>query len=124
MTLKCIKNYYDSNKDEKWIKLILGEKGKNKEKQINRYKNWLNSFGDWKKFVETNFLKAFVHIENESKEPKELWEHHFEQWNEGKGTVLPKQEQCNEYFKNATEYIKERTDEMIEILEDKINEKK
>lgn len=145
LTLYCIKNYYDSNKDEKWIKLILGEKGKKgekKEEQINRYKNWLNSFGDWKKFVEKNFLEAFVKMDGiEPKEPKELWKGHFEQWKKGgytaKDSALPgycndknisdkdleelAKKQCKEYFINATQYIRARSEEMIEKLKEICN---
>ncbi|MBQ8790194.1 MAG: hypothetical protein IJZ51_02650 [Ruminiclostridium sp.] len=78
------------------------------------FMGWLESFGNWNTFVEKNFLSPFVEKENNNGNygrPKELWYGHFS------GKVLPEEkEECNEYFKNATACIKERSKLMLERL--------
>lgn len=117
LTLKCIKNYYYKI-EGKWVEKIVGAKQKNDTEEtiqtrIDRYKDWLNKFGDWKTFIEKNYLEDFVDNEGE---PLELWKGHFENWEKGKyspASALPEtQEQCEEYFKNAAECIKKRTTRM------------
>lgn len=108
LTMLNIYHYYHENCDDKdkYIHRIIGAE---KEKSIERYKDWLEDFGDWENFVNKNYLRAFV---DGTLYPKELWKGHFS------GQVLPEgEEQCKEYFKNAAECIKERTAHLLEALQ-------
>lgn len=115
LTLKCIKLYYET-KNLEWVEKIVGKEYK------TVYAKWLDSFGDWENFVNKNYLHAFV--EDGTLYPKELWAGHFENWENGgcsAKSALPKtQDQCNEYFENATNLIKKRTVHMLKALEEKL----
>ena len=78
---------------------------------------YINTFESWEKFIKANFLESFVEIEKDENgkysygKPKELWEGHFE------GELLPTNiYQCIDYFNNSSEWIKLRTELMIEYL--------
>lgn len=107
LTMLNIFNYYNENNEE-YIKRIIGKK----EELVERYRKWLDGFGDWENFVNKNYLRAFVYYKSDGTlYPKELWEGHFS------GQVLPDEKQCEEYFKNAAECIKERTAHMLGALQ-------
>ena len=122
--LKCVDNYYKDKKDEEYSlenKIFnIESKDKSLKEQIklcNNYKLYLKTFVSWDKFVEHNFLESFVEIEKDENgkksygKPKELWKGHF------KGELLPKNiDQCIDYFKNSSEWIKLRTTAMVEAL--------
>lgn len=76
------------------------------------YKDWLDSFGTWSNFVKRNYLEEFVNSEKEDYFPKELWKGHFSK----DKSVLPNKEQCLEYFKNASNWILKRGDQMFREL--------
>lgn len=60
ITMKQIRDYFSDNKDEL--------------KYIKDSTNWLASFGNWKSFVEKNYLEDFV---DKNGKPIEFWEGHF-----------------------------------------------
>lgn len=85
---------------------------------LGEFDEWLESFGNWDSFVEKNYLQHFVGINADGTygEPKELWKGHFS------GAALPETiDQCNEYFKNASEWILARGKLMVEVLREKIS---
>lgn len=112
LTLLCIYNYYFKIEDEKYcIEKISGKENK------EQYEVYINTFESWEKFIKANFLESFVEIEKDENgkysygKPKELWEGHFE------GELLPTNiYQCIDYFNNSSEWIKLRTELMIEYL--------
>lgn len=114
LTLKHIYDYYP-NKDKNAIQNIY----KNSE-IINNFIDWLEKFGDWETFVKKNYLMPFVNINDNGSyaKPKELWEGHFS------GAILPgTTEQCNAYFKNASEWILARGKLIVEELKKEVNKK-
>lgn len=83
-------------------------------------KKWLDKFDNWDDFINKNYLMPFVNINDKVgyAEPKELWEGHF------RGAILPETtEQCNAYFKNASEWILARGKLMVEELKKEVNKK-
>lgn len=117
LTLKHIYEYYkikDSDKTEDAaviIQKICKNTSKIPDAETN-LKKWLDKFGSWESFIDENYMSPFV---DENGEPKELWEGHFD------GAVLPDFDQCNEYFKNASEWILARGKLMVEVLREKIS---
>lgn len=107
LTLLHIYNYYKHN-DYKGLELIVGADN------ALKYKDWLDCFCDWNNFVEQNYLEAFVDKEKDNY-PIEFWKGHFSK----KTSVYPNEEQCIEYFENATECIKNRSKMMISELKNK-----
>ena len=114
--LVFIYNYYNAKNilvenDYSCIKL--------KGTMVEEFDNWLDKFGSWNTFVEKNYLKNFVKKNNDGTygKPKELWKGHFG------GAVLPKTTgQCNEYFKNAHDWILKRGRIMVEAIHKRIRE--
>ena len=118
LALKHIYEYYnvkDCYKNED-AAVIIRKICKNTSKIPNaetNLKKWLDNFGSWKTFIYDNYMSPFV---NKNGEPKELWEGHF------CGAVLPDFDQCNEYFKNASEWILKRGELMVEAMRKRIRE--
>ena len=114
--LVFIYNYYNAKNilvenDYSCIKL--------KGTMVEEFDNWLDKFGSWNTFVEKNYLKNFVKKNNDGTygKPKELWKGHFG------GAVLPgTTDQCNEYFKNAHDWILKRGRIMVEAMHKRIRE--
>lgn len=117
---------------------LLGKNSKNVKLCIQ----WLETFGSWDKFVEDNFLEMYVVKNEDDKDkkygiPKPLWcndeKYEFEKLTEDeaveiwkkrlkkceKGNICMTTETCEQYFKNATRCIKERTKIMVEKLNKK-----
>lgn len=121
--LAYIYNYYNAseilNRNENSNISLKGTVFKN-------IKGWLDEFGSWDDFVEKNYLSPFVRPGEDGKaygKPKELWEGHFN------GSALPQGENkdvnrmCNEYFKNAHDWIVARGELMVKALPKKTLEK-
>ena len=110
LTIACVYNYYAENKNKikrKENELYSLEDFLDGENLI-RFKDWLDEFGGWKTFVEDNYMSSFI---DKNGKPKELWKGHFD------GAVLPETiDQCNEYFKNASEWILKRGELMVEAI--------
>lgn len=115
LKLWCIYKYYHESSDE-WIKNLVGED----DEKVKKYEKWLDAFKSWNNFVEKNYLEAFVN-ENDKNKPKSLWGNHIDNWIKDKQILPKKESECAEYFKNAAECIKKRTDAMIKELKNKIN---
>lgn len=119
LTLLHIYQYYTAGNNIEDIKAILSpNKVTNYDELVQRYKAWLDSFGNWENFVNKNYLSAFVYYKSDGTlYPKELWNGHFDKY-ESCGLAIPqKTVQCEEYFKNAAECIKERTAHMLGALQ-------
>ncbi len=112
LTILHIYQYYTAGNNIEDIKTILSPKKiADYDGLVKKYKEWLDSFGNWENFVNKNYLHAFVEYKSDGTlYPKELWKGHFI------GQVLPDKEQCEEYFKNAAECIRERTNHLLEAL--------
>ncbi|MBE5912349.1 hypothetical protein [Pseudobutyrivibrio sp.] len=111
--LKTVENECDCNKNKE-LCLLLGRNRANVKLCIK----WLCEFGSWDSFVKKNYMQSFVIEEGNGNygEPLELWKGHFER-NEDSTFKNPMplcKEQCEEFFKNATERIKERSENMAE----------
>lgn len=105
---------------------------KGKADPINSFRNWLAAFGSWDEFVRANYMQDFVYAaDNESDapedgpfgKPKELWKGHFDAIEEpNPKKVLPiideekGIDQISDFFKNATECIKARSERMVKEL--------
>lgn len=128
MALLCIYKYYKL-KEEKWIEAIVGN-------EKDDFIKWLEGFVSWDNFVEKNYLQDFVCVNESTKDedqkygsPKELWEKHFELWKkhfeefENKEAALPTdKEQIEQFCKNASKWILERGQRMIDELRIKMHE--
>ncbi len=133
LTLLRIYNWYEDNKDcsnEKILETIENECDCNKNKElclllgrncanVKLCIKWLCAFGSWKEFVEKNYMQPFVGKEDVNGNygaPLELWEGHFKRYEDGifKNPLPLCKEQCEEFFKNATKRIKERSERMAE----------
>lgn len=127
LALMCIYNYYfsihDSTCNLKYphydLKWLLSN-----DQNVNLCKNWLDSFdaeGDqtkWDAFVEQNFMQDLVNSEQgHYGMPKELWEGHFA------GAVMPKGEQYNAFFENASERIEARGKKIAEKITKELKDK-
>lgn len=119
LTLKVIYDYYHDI-DDNIIDIVSGGRGCaviDKVELYNRYKQWLDSFsegnskeGDWKCFVEKNYLQDFVDCNTDGSYgmPKELWKGHFS------GEILPTGiEQIEQFFVNASCWITARSTRML-----------
>lgn len=120
LTLQYIYQWYYNNKDlprpkNDALRNLFGS-------QMVNFSNWLVAFGSWDEFVRANYMQDFVYApDNKSAaldngpfgEPRPLWNGHFS------GNVLPEGEQIEEFFKNATECIKARSERMVKALRDK-----
>lgn len=124
LTLLYIYEWYrnkklDADKKHELIKKIFwGDRYQ--KRHVDSYIQWLQRFKEWDKFVNKNFLQAFVNPSDdpghEFGRPKPLWEGHFE-----KGAkVYPSGEQCEEFFKNASDCIKARGGLMVRELQEKM----
>lgn len=138
LTLLHIYNYYIKGDRKELKPILLNEKELFIETNfeiVKNYQEWLDSFGKkqngWNNFVQKNYLgdasddkKNFVSKEKEGAnygKPRELWSGHFS----NETSVLPEsEEQCNEYFKNANEWILQRGKLMFKELSNKINQLK
>lgn len=112
--LEKIENECDCNKNKE-LCLLLGRNCANVKLCIK----WLCAFGSWKEFVEKNYMQPFVGKEDVNGNygaPLELWEGHFKRYEDGifKNPLPLCKEQCEEFFKNATKRIKERSERMAE----------
>lgn len=105
LTLLNIFKYYTEN-NEQCIQDIIGEK----EELVERYKTWLDCFGNWENFVNKNYLHAFVYYKHDGTlYPKELWNGHFDKYESCDLAIPQETAQYKEYFKNAANRIRERT---------------
>lgn len=80
---------------------------------LEEFDEWLENFDSWDVFVEKNYLQHFVkkNADGTYGEPEELWKGHFG------GAVLPETiDQCNEYFKNAHDWILKRGELMVKAM--------
>lgn len=122
LTLLHIYNYYNDKNKPRNIDEIVKIVGEN-HKDV--FKKWLDSFDDtnniWHDFIEKNYLEFFVEEKNGEKYyPKELWEGHFND----KASVAPTtEEQCIDYFKNASDWINKRGIYMLGELINKSSSK-
>ena len=111
--LEKIENECDCNKNKE-LCLLLGRNCANVKLCIK----WLCEFGSWDSFVKKNYMQSFVIEEGNGNygEPLKLWEGHFDRYEDGtfKNPLPLCKEQCEEFFKNATERIKERSENMAE----------
>lgn len=104
LTLKYIYDYYHGDKNA--IQNIYTNFEIEK-----KFRDWLDEFGNWETFIDDNYMSPFVY---ENGKPKELWKGHFG------GAVLPETiNQCNEYFKNAYDWILARGELMVKELRKK-----
>lgn len=111
LTLNYIYIYYlckESDNEKEAKKSVINICGQEK---VEIFTEWLDKFGSWNIFVNKNYMSAFI---KDNGEPKELWEGHFN------GKVLPDAEQCNQYFKNANEWIEKRSITMAKKVFNKI----
>lgn len=130
LTLYIIHNYYfDGNSRD--FKYIFSSKYNDEKK---RYIEWLDSFGigqdGWNNFVKSNFFgdlnvngklqENFVELKSDGNYgmPRELWDKHFDKF-KSKRVVLPKDEECIEYFRNANKWIHARGLIMLDKLKSK-----
>ncbi len=119
LTLLHIHQYYTAGNSIEDIKAILSpKKVADYDGLVKKYKEWLDSFGNWENFVNKNYLRAFVDYEHDGTlYPKELWNGHFDKY-ESCGSAIPQETaQCEEYFKNAADRIRERTAHMLGALQ-------
>lgn len=136
LTLLIIYNYYTGKKDDirKIVEKVSVNEGENKEEKIEeltkRYKEWLDSFGNWDNFVRKNYMRAFVNIKEYGKEkydenehydmPRELWDGHFKAFSE-RGVALPENtEQAEQFFERTSFCIHERSVDMIDELKKRL----
>jgi hypothetical protein len=121
LMLNIICKYYKGEKDE--IDKIVG-----KAKSDN-FRDWLNQYGQkesgWIKFIEKNYLQSFV---DENNNPKELWEGHFDAYEEKgafpTGKRKEKLEQIKQFYDNGYNFITERTKTMMKELNKKMSQEK
>lgn len=107
LTLKYVYDYYHGDKNS--VQNIYTNSEIEK-----KFKDWLDKFGGWETFIDDNYMFPFI---DENGRPKELWKGHFG------GTVLPgTTDQCNEYFKNAHDWILKRGRIMVEAIHKRIRE--
>lgn len=110
LTLWYIYQWYQSMDDDHLFKIVQTPEN------VKVYKKWLVSFGGWDRFVIANYMQDFVNEPEQEDEvgfgkPKELWTGHFT------GDVLPKsQDQFEEFFSNAAEWIQARSKRMVFVL--------
>ena len=116
LTLNCIHQWYQDNKNNKRLSLpkndalleLFGSK-------LVIFHNWLAAFGTWDEFVRKNYMQAFVWGEDGKEDgekvpdgghfgpPKELWGDHFD------GRALPQEpEHFEQFFANASAWIAAR----------------
>lgn len=136
LTLLIIYNYYTGKKDDirKIVEKVSVNEGENKEEKIEeltkRYKEWLDSFGNWDNFVRKNYMRAFVNIKEYGKEkydenehydmPRELWDGHFKAFSE-RGVALPEDtKQAEQFFERTSFCIHERSVDMIDELKKRL----
>ena len=126
LTLWRIYEYYTLVDEGDRISEIIGEK-----KSLT-YKKWLRTFvnkncsdaksegiSGWKNFIEQNFLRAYVKIDEKGVPiPTELWEGHLDRdENNNFIHILPEgRTQCEQYFINAYKRIIDRGKDMVKVL--------
>ncbi|WP_028235466.1 hypothetical protein [Pseudobutyrivibrio sp. MD2005] len=119
--LKTIENECDCNKNKE-LCLLLGRNCANVKQCIK----WLCEFGSWDSFVENNFMQPFVIEEGNGNygAPLELWKGHFERTEDGifENTMPLCKKQCEDFFENAADRIKKRSELMVEELKNKLHE--
>lgn len=78
--------------------------------------HWLKSFGSWPNFVKINCMQAFV--EENCGKPLPLWTGHFESSQDLPQNKINKEGKTDfeEFFVNATQRIKERSEEIAKKL--------
>lgn len=142
LTLYRIYCWYEKNDNMDEVEIETCDCVKNKDlcdllgkncKNVKLCVQWLKAFGSWNKFVEDNFMDMYV-VNKGNKEygiPKPLWcndeKYEFKNLTEGEAKEIWKKrlgnnkcertEECEQYFKNATKCIEERTEIMKKKLE-------
>lgn len=128
LALKCIYDWYRNNLslqstdlDNTTLFPICGTE----RTSIKNMERWLAGFGGWDDFVKGTYMQPFVFTKDERDvpdgwpgpfgSPKALWGDHFS------GPVLPKEDKIGEFFTNAAERIRKRSELIVEALGGKEN---
>lgn len=122
LALKCIYDWYRNNPDLKksnfdntTLFLLCG----GKETPIKEMAQLLKRFEEWDKFVFYNRMQPFVYAADGKSDapkegpfglPRELWKGHFG------GPDLPSESQIGEFFTNAAECIRKRSELIVKAL--------
>lgn len=113
IALLCIYNDYHKIQSKTYT---LSNLLKN-NKATKLAEKWLTEkVGSWEKFIKINYLQSFVDENNDNK-PRVLWDKHLEE----NSSILPTIENCDEYFKNASEMIKQRGEKIAKKIKDVLN---
>lgn len=118
LTLRIIYEYFLFDKC-RISDIVNASKEKKNMVLIEKYRNWLDSFGTWDAFIEDNYLQDFVCCCPDTSKfgaPKELWEGHF-----SSNKVFPERiEEIKQFYTNASSWILKRGKRMVIALEEKI----
>ena len=146
--LKLIFKFYETKDDTYIYKIVFNNADKDwhVSLRLKIYKAWLESFGNWRNFINDNYLQPFVDgyedISNNIKDfgnPIIFWNKYEDSADEHSfDNALPliskyKEEnlvsddvrectkyQCEEYFKKASQIIKERSKIMMEEIKNRL----
>lgn len=115
LTLAAIYKWYKQGKNcDELLKNMLMKN----EENISLCTQWLGRFGSWEAFVKRNYMQDFVEGPESGPfgRPKELWKDHFINYFMCGNAKPIRQEQCKEFFDNASMWILARGKRIAEVI--------